>query len=132
MNPTTSSESLANDPVPSPSPVVPPKTGLTLQMRHPSTGESVQVPVGYSVPVLLLGPIVLLQRRDWRSAAVSLLVPILGQILLAPTANRSYLKLLVRRGFRAISVEPGYVSRVEWELGMQIPRYTARSSKSAA
>jgi len=111
---------------------VQPNAGVTLLMRHPSTGESVQVPLGYSVPVLLLGPLVLFRRGDWRLAVVSLLLPIVGQILLAPTANRSYLKLLVRRGFRAVSTEPGHVSRAEWTLGMQIPRYTARSSKSAA
>lgn len=104
---------------------------MTLEMRHPTRGDSRQVAPGYSVRVLLLGPIELIRRGDWTLAAVSVLLPIVGQIFLAPTANRSYLKLLVRRGYRAVSREPGQVSRVEWELGMQLPRYTGRSSKSA-
>jgi hypothetical protein len=56
---------------------------------------------------------------------------VLGQLLVAPSANRTYLKLLLRRGFRAVSTTPGHVSRVEWQLGLQLPRYTGRSSKSA-
>jgi hypothetical protein len=120
MNPVSSTESIQSD------------TSLTLQMRHPTTGKSVQVPLGYSRRVLLLGPIELVRRGDWRLVVVSLLVPVIGQILLAPTANRSYLQLLVRRGFRAVSAQPGQVSRIEWTLGMQLPRYTGRSSRSAA
>lgn len=108
-----------------------PASGLPLEMRHPTRGDSRYVEPGYSVRVLLLGPIELIRRRDWTLAAVSVLLPIAGQIFLAPTANRSYLKLLVRRGYRAVSREPGQVSRVEWQLGMQLPRYTGRSSKSA-
>ncbi|WP_310462697.1 hypothetical protein [Sphaerotilus sp.] len=103
----------------------------TLQMRHPVTGENLLVSMGYAWSVLLLGPIELVRRRDWPLAAVSVLLPILGQILLAPWANRAYLKRLLRRGFRAVSTEPGHVSRIEWQLGMQLPRYTGRSSKSA-
>ncbi len=110
-------------------PAVQPNT--TLQMRHPVTGENLLVSMGYAWSVLLLGPIELVRRRDWPLAAVSVLLPILGQILLAPWANRAYLKRLLRRGFRAVSTEPGHVSRIEWQLGMQLPRYTGRSSKSA-
>lgn len=129
MNPTPSS-SLSDDLVVRPARAAQSNAGLVL-LRHPSTGESVQVPLGYSVPVLLLGPFVLFRRGDWRSAVVSLLLPIVGQIMLAPTANRSHLKLLLRRGFRAVSTEPGHVSRLEWELGMQLPRYTGRSTRSS-
>lgn len=130
MNPTPS-PSLSDDLVVRPARTVQPNAGLMLLLRHPSTGESMQVPLGYSVPVLLLGPFVLFRRGDWRSAVVSLLLPIVGQVMLAPTANRSHLKLLLRRGFRAVSTEPGHVSRIEWELGMQLPRYTGRSTRSS-
>jgi len=102
-----------------------------LEMRHPAHGDSCQVSLGYSVRVLLLGPIELIRRGDWRLVAVSVLLPIAGQIFLASTANRAYLKLLVRRGYRAVSREPGQISRVEWALGIQLPRYVGRSSKSA-
>ena len=112
-------------------PTSPPAAGMTLQMRHPSTGDRVEASLGYSLPVLLLGPIELIRRRDWPLAAVSVLLPIVGQICLAPIANRAYLKRLVRQGFRAVSGEPGQISRIEWQLGMQLPRYTGRSSKSA-
>lgn len=100
-------------------------------MRHPVTGARAQVPLGYSLPVLLLGPIELVRRRDWPLAAVSVLLPIVGQICLAPFANRIYLKRLVGQGFRVLGGEPGQTSRIEWQLGMQLPRYTGRSSKSA-
>jgi hypothetical protein len=132
MNPASSSDPLPSDLVRGTNPPLKSETSLTLHMRHPATGESREVSLGYCVPVLLLGPLVLLRRGDWRLAAVSLLLPIIGQICLAPTANRSYLKLLIRRGFRAVSAEPGQVSRIEWQLGMQLPRYTGRSSKPAA
>ncbi|MEY4906691.1 MAG: hypothetical protein RL260_409 [Pseudomonadota bacterium] len=100
-------------------------------MRHPATDDRVEVSLGYSLRVLLLGPIELVRRGDWRLAAVSLLLPIAGQIFLAPTAYRSYLKLLVRRGYRAVSTAPGQISRIEWQLGMLLPRYTGRSTKPA-
>ncbi|MEX8495799.1 hypothetical protein [Sphaerotilus sp.] len=116
-------------PAPSEFPAAPPNT--TLQMRHPATGKSLLVSTGYAWQVLLLGPIELVRRRDWRLVAVSVLLPVLGQILLAPWANRAYLQLLLRRGFRAVSTTPGHVSQIEWQLGMQLPRYTGRSSKSA-
>ncbi|WP_293999083.1 hypothetical protein [Sphaerotilus sp.] len=118
-------------PSPAPSPGSPQAVSRTLQMRHPATGESVQVPLGYSLPVLLLGPIELARRRDWPLVAVSVLLPIVGQIFLAPIANRSYLKRLLRQGFRAVSPSPGYIGRIEWQLGMLLPRYTGRSNKSA-
>ncbi|WP_338416211.1 hypothetical protein [uncultured Sphaerotilus sp.] len=102
-----------------------------LLMRHPQTGETVEVPIGYSWPVLLFGPVVLARRRDWRLALVCLLLPLVGQVFLARTANRAYLNQLLRRGFRAVSTERGRVSQIEWQLGMQLPRYTGRSSRSA-
>jgi hypothetical protein len=116
---------------PAPSIDVPQAVSRTLQMRHPATGESVHVQLGYSLPVLLLGPIELARRRDWPLVAVSVLLPIVGQIFLAPTAYRSYLKLLVRRGYRAVSTEPGQISRIEWQISMLLPRYTGRSTKPA-
>lgn len=102
-----------------------------LELRHAESGDSRQIAIGYSLRVALLGPIELIRRGDWRSTAVSLLLPVVGQLLLAPTANRTYVKLLVRRGYRAVSREPGQVSRIEWMLGLQLPRYAGRSSKSA-
>ena len=105
---------------------------LVLQMRHPATGQRQDVPIGFSLPVALLGPIELARRRDWTSLAISVALPVLGQLLLAPSANRTYLKLLLQRGFRAVSTTPGHVSRIEWQLGMQLPRYSGRSSKSEA
>lgn len=104
---------------------------LVLQMRHPTTGQRQDVSVGFSLPVALLGPIELARRRDWPSLAISLVLPVLGQLLLASSANRTYLKLLLQRGFRAVSTTPGHVSRIEWQLGMQLPRYSPRSSRSA-
>ena len=102
-----------------------------LLMRHPATGESVQVPIGYSWQVLLFGPVALALRREWRLALVCLLLPLVGQVLLAGTANRIYLNQLLRRGFRAVRTQRGYVSQIEWQLCMQLPRYAGRSSKSA-
>lgn len=102
-----------------------------LELRHAESGDSRQIDIGYSLRVALLGPIELIRRGDWRNAAVSVLLPVVGQLLLAPTANRAYVKLLVRRGYRAVSREPGQVSRIEWMLGLQLPRYTGRNSKSA-
>jgi hypothetical protein len=103
----------------------------TLMLRHPVTDERVRLTLGFSRPVLLLGPIELGRRRDWLRMAISLLLPIAGQILLAPTANRAYLKLLLHRGFRVVSTAPGHVSRIEWQIGMQLPRYTGRKTPSA-
>jgi hypothetical protein len=103
---------------------------VALEMRHPATGDSRLVRVGYSWRVALLGPIELVRRGDWPGVAVSVLLPVGGQLFLAPTANRTYLKLLVRRGYRAVSREPGQIGRVEWALGMLLPRYAGRSVKS--
>lgn len=102
-----------------------------LLMRHPETGDTVQAPIGYSWQVLLFGPVVLALRREWRLALMCLLLPLVGQVLLAWTVNRTCLNHLLRRGFRAVSTERGHVSQIEWQLGMQLPRYTGRSSKSA-
>lgn len=105
---------------------------IVLEMRHPASGDSRRFRAGYSREVALLGPIELIRRGDWRGVVVSVALPIVGQLLLAPTANRSYAKLLVRRGYRAVSREPGQVSRVEWMFGLQLPRYAGRNAKSDA
>jgi hypothetical protein len=101
---------------------------LRLLMKHPQTGDQQVVPIGYSVPVLLAGPIPLLRRRNWGLAAVCVLLPIVGQILLAPQANKLHIRHLLRRGYRAVSTEPGRVSHIEWLLGMQLPRYAGRKT----
>lgn len=139
MSHPSTSESLSNDmgAVPSqfetrPTPGSATEARLVLEMRHAESGDSRQIPMGYSLRVALLGPIELIRRGDWRSAAVSVLLPVVGQLLLAPTANRAYVKLLVRRGYRAVSREPGQISRIEWMLGLQLPRYAGRSSGKAA
>ena len=138
MSHPSTSESLSNDlgVVPSqfkaqPMPGAAAETRSMLELRHAVTGDSRHIAMGYSLRVALLGPIELIRRGDWRGTAVSMLLPIAGQLLLAPTANRSYVKLLVRRGYRAVSREPGQISRIEWMLGLQLPRYAGRSSKSA-
>ena len=97
-----------------------------LMLRHPVSGKERFVPIGYSRRVLFLGPLALAGRGDWALALVCIAVPVLGQILLAPVANKFHLKRLVRAGFRAVSTEPGRISLAEWRLGMQIPRYTGR------
>ena len=97
-----------------------------LLLRHPVSGQERFVPLGYSRRVLLLGPLALAGRGDWALALVCVVLPVLGQNLLAPTANRLHLKRLIRAGFRAVSTEPGRISLAEWRLGMQIPRYTGR------
>lgn len=103
---------------------------LHLLMKHPETGAQQVVPIGYSVPVLLAGPVPLLLWRNWRLAALCVVLPILGQILLAPHANRLHIRHLLKRGYRAVSTEPGRVSHIEWVLGMQLPRYGGRRSSA--
>lgn len=103
---------------------------LRLLMKHPKTGDQQIIPIGYSVPVLLAGPVPLLLRRNWGLAALCIVLPILGQILLAPHANRLHIRHLLKRGYRAVSTEPGRVSHIEWLLGMQLPRYGGRRSSA--
>jgi hypothetical protein len=114
------------------SPSVSPKTVQPLELRHPRTGDSVIVPVGFSLPVALLGPIPLLMRRSWRLAAlttvVSVALPVAGQIFMATRINRMLVKNLLARGYRAVGTTPGMVSAAEWVLGFQLPRYAGRST----
>lgn len=127
MRKTAPSADMPSVPVP-PAPAPMPGSGMPreLLMRHPRTGEERIAPVGYAWSVLLAGPFVLARRGDWSMALVCLLLPLLGQALLAPQANRRHLRRLVARGYRAVSTVPGRVSHVEWALGMQIPRYSGR------
>lgn len=103
---------------------------LRLLMKHPQTGDQQIIPIGYSLPVLLAGPVPLLLRRNWELAVLCVVLPILGQILLAPHANKLHIRHLLKRGYRAVSTEPGRVSHIEWLLGMQLPRYGGRRSSA--
>lgn len=97
-----------------------------LLMRHPRTGRDELLSLGYSRAVLLLGPIELARRGDWAMVLFCLVVPLIGQILLAPSANRRFLMRLLRQGYRAVRTRPGLVSHAEWLLGMQLPRHDSR------
>lgn len=97
-----------------------------LLMRHPASGRECHAPIGYAWPVLLFGPLAMARRRDWSGALVCLVLPLAGQILMAPRANRRHLRRLIAQGYRAVSTAPGRVSHAEWLLGMQIPRYSSR------
>ncbi|PXW94928.1 hypothetical protein C7444_11110 [Sphaerotilus hippei] len=104
-----------------------PRTAPPLELRHPRTGGSVTVPLGFSLPVAVLGPIPLLMHKRWRLAAlttvVSVLLPVAGQILMATRIHRLLIKDLLARGYRAVGTTPGTVSAAEWTLGMSLPRY---------
>lgn len=103
------------------------KPSNILRLKHPYTGRHAQAPLGYSVPVALLGPLPLLWRRNWPLALCTLLVsvalPLAGQLYTASLANRLHLQRLLRQGYRAQGRFPGEVSTVEWNLGIKIPRY---------
>lgn len=98
-----------------------------LMMRHPRTDHCTEVPLGYSLPVALFGPLPLMLRRDWPLAGltlvVSVLLPVLGQITMGRYTNRMHIRNLLRRGYRAAGRAPGEVSAAEWALGMSLPRY---------
>ena len=83
MRKTAPSADMPSVPVP-PAPM--PGSGVPreLLMRHPRTGEERIAPVGYAWSVLLAGPFVLARRGDWAMALACLLLPLLGQALLAP------------------------------------------------
>jgi hypothetical protein len=103
------------------------KPSNILRLKHPHTGRNAQAPLGYSIPVALLGPLPLLWRRSWPLALCTLLVsvalPVVGQLYMASLVNRLHLQRLLRRGYRAQGRFPGEVSTVEWNLGIKIPRY---------
>jgi hypothetical protein len=97
-----------------------------LLMRHPQAARDEPVHIGYSRAVLLLGPVELARRGDWAMVLFCLALPLIGQILLAPSANRRFLVRLLRQGYRAVRTRPGQVSHAEWRLGMQLPRHEPR------
>lgn len=103
-----------------------------LLMRHPLTGRDELVSIGYSRAVLLLGPIELARRGDWAMVLFCLALPLIGQMLLAPSANRRFLLRLLRQGYRAVRTRPGQVSHAEWLLGMQLPRHESRRASGEA
>ena len=61
-----------------------------------------------------------------------LALPLIGQMLLAPSANRRFLLRLLRQGYRAVRTRPGQVSHAEWLLGMQLPRHESRRASGEA
>lgn len=99
----------------------------SLRMKHPVSGASTIAPLGYSLPVALLGPLPLLWRRSWGLAALILiatvLLPLIGQVLLASRVNKLHIQHLLRRGYRAMGRFPGEVSAIEWNLQITLPRY---------
>ncbi|MFM2053676.1 MAG: hypothetical protein RL456_1713 [Pseudomonadota bacterium] len=99
-----------------------------LLLRHPASGDERRVRIGFSVPVLLLGPFALAARRQWLPALGAVLLPVAGQILLAPVANKMLLRQCLRRGYRVVSSGQGQISQAEWHLGMQLPRYSGRKA----
>lgn len=101
-------------------------------MKHPRTGSTAVAPIGFSVPVLFFGPVPILMRGNMRLALITTLawvgLPVAGAIFMAYHANRMHLKDLLRWGFCAVSNEPGMISRIEWMLGLQLPRYRGRKA----
>jgi len=98
----------------------------TILMRHPDSGQEHEVVVGPSRAVLLLGPLELARRGDWGLMLLCIVLPVIGQVMAAPMANKRHLRRLIRDGYRAISPRPGHVSHAEWILGLHIPRYSGR------
>lgn len=105
---------------------VPAQPGRSLRLRHPQSGQVLLLPLGYSLSTALFGPLPWLWRRCWRLAGlvalVAIVLPLLGQVLMAAHVQRLYLRHLLRDGWRAWSRWRGDVSAVEWRLGLSLPR----------
>lgn len=110
--------------------------GRSIRLRQPESGRVIVLPLGYSWATALLGPLPWLLRGCWRLAGLvtlaTVVLPLLGQMLLAAHVQRLYLRQLLRQGWRAWSRWRGDVSAVEWRLGLSLPRDRNNGKSGAA
>lgn len=99
---------------------------MFIEMRHPITGKERRVDIGFSRAVLLWGPLALAKKGDWIGVLACIAMPLAGQIMLAPVANKRHLRRLIAEGYYAVSNTRGHISHAEWLMCERIPRYRNR------
>ncbi len=100
----------------------------------PRTGEERIAPVGYAGSVPLAGLLAPARRGDWSMALACLLLPLLGQALLAPQANRRHLRRLVARlpARRAWSRAASVMWNGRWACRSRATAVVERTSRASS
>ena len=88
------------------------------------TGKTKIAPVGYSWTFLLFGFLPPLFRGDWKWGAILFVATLLtlgiAGIVFSFLYNKIYIKSLIAKGYKAVSVEVGPMERVVENLGFAL------------
>jgi hypothetical protein len=110
-----------------------------ITLKNDETGEVKTAPVGFSWTVLFFGFIPMLFRSDWKWAGIVVVIYIVTYMVVSTFApqpegvaywtgiifgfiyNKLYIKDLISKSYRAISVDKGELDDVIAKLGIDIP-----------
>ena len=99
---------------------------MKLQLKNPTTGILETAPIGISWTTLLFCPIPALCRSDWKWCAIQFLLvciaPILTNIIFADQYNKIYLRALLEKGFKVVSVEGGTWEDAQRKTKVDLPK----------
>jgi hypothetical protein len=97
-----------------------------ITLEHPQSGIIKTAPVGFSWTVFVFGPIVALIRGDMLGGfGMVLLIGLTYGIsyLVCPFFyNKFYIKRLLKKGFKVVSVEGSDVTTLRGKLGINLPQ----------
>jgi len=89
------------------------------------SGEMRRAPVGFSWTTLFFGCFPALFRSDWKWFAIMLLIGILtggfSFLVFMFIYNKLYIKELINKGYKAVSIEDGNFEKASANVGIQIP-----------
>ncbi len=96
-----------------------------ITLENPQTGIIKKAPVGFSWTLFWIGPIVALIRGDMLGGfGMVLLIGITYGVshLVCPFFyNKFYIKRLLKKGFRVVSVEGSDIATLRGKLGINLP-----------
>lgn len=97
----------------------------TINFKNPMSGEMRRAPVGFSWTTLFFGCFPALFRSDWKWFAIMLLIGILtggfSFLVFMFIYNKLYIKELINKGYKAVSIEDGNFEKASANVGIQIP-----------
>jgi hypothetical protein len=103
---------------------------MTLNMKHPTTGEFTSAPLGFSWTTFFFGFFPPLFRGDFKTAAAYFAFSLIAGLIAGPVGplvlwlvvafiyNKMYAKSCLRQGYLLTSVQGGNIDRAARRLGI--------------
>lgn len=97
-----------------------------INFKNPVTGEMRRAPVGFSWTTLFFGFFPALFRSDWKWTLIMFILNIitycLSSFVFMFIYNKLYIKDLINKGYKAVSIDDGNYTQASSKIGIEIPR----------